>query len=161
MVPEGRDQDSRSKGLAMTETNDLRTQIEHLIERTQDEILDASRDLAEGISKETGRFVPPISADIEQMVDNVFDFAERVMRGQRRMVNEVVKAINDQMERVASGGQATTRRAVGRVGAARSAVAERIPAAKRQPKTKAAGKKRAPRKRSPQKAAKRPATTER
>ena len=139
----------------MAETSDPRTYVEQLVERTQDEILDASRDLAEGISKEVGRFVPPISADIEKMVDNVFDFAERVMKGQRRMVNEVVKAINGQTERAAGLGQATTRKAVGRV----SAVAERVPAGKR-PRAKTAAKETpAPRKRVPQKAPEKPAAS--
>ncbi len=114
--------------------------IEHLIERTQDEILEASRELAEGISKEAGRFVPPISADIEQMVDNAFDFAERVMKGQRKMVNDVVKAINEQTDRAAGLGQATIRKAVKPATPARSAVAKGVPA------KKSAAKKRAPRK---------------
>lgn len=144
--------------VAMAETSDLRTSIEHLIERTQDEILDASRELADGISKEAGRFVPPISADIEQLVDHVFDFAERVMKGQRRMVNDVVKAINDQTERAAGVGQATTRKAVGRVSSARSAVAQRAPGGNRPGKT-AVKKRSAPRKRAPQKVAKRPAAS--
>jgi hypothetical protein len=142
----------------MAETKALRTHIEELVERTQDEILDASRDLAEGISKEAGRFVPPISADIEQLVDNVFDFAERVMRGQRRMVNDLVKVINEQTERAAGVGQATTRKAVGRVSAAKSAVADRVPARKGS-RTATTAKKRSPSKRAPQKAAKRPAAT--
>ena len=70
----------------MAEAKDVRVHIEHLIERAQDEILDASRQLADGISKETDRFVPPISQDVEGLVDDVFDFAERVMKGQRAMV---------------------------------------------------------------------------
>ncbi len=139
----------------MGEPKDLRTHIEHLIERAQNEILEASRDLAEGISKETGRFVPPISSDIEQMVDNVFDFAERVMKGQRKMVSDVVKAINDQTDRVAGVGQATTRKAVKQVTAARSAVADRVPSrkrpAKRRPAKRSGVKKTVARKSAPRK----------
>ena len=154
MDPEGREK-REQRVVAMAETSDLRTHIERLIERTQDEILDARRGLTEGIGNEAGRFVPSVSADIEQLVDNVFDFAERVMKGQRRMINGVVKAINEQTERVAGVGQATSRKAVGRVSAASSAVAERVPAGKRPRTSAAAAKNGAPRKRSPQKAAKR------
>lgn len=137
---------------AVAEPKDLRTHIEHLIERTQDEILEASRELAEGISKETGRFVPPLSADIEQLIDNVFDFAERVMKGQRRMVNDVVRAINEQADRAAGVGRTTARKTVKRVTAVGSTVAERVPAKKRAAK-KRVSKKSSPRKRAPRKAA--------
>lgn len=65
----------------VTESKDMRRKIEHLIERAQDELLDASRELGRGISRETERFVPPVSNDIERLVDEVFDFTERVRSG--------------------------------------------------------------------------------
>src|SRR5664279_2852058 len=108
----------------MAEQRDVRKQIEHLIERAQDEILEASRELANGISKETERFVPPISNDIERLVDDVFDFAERVMKGQRKMVNDVVKTINEQTDRAAKVGRATTKKAPAKKAAAKKAVAK-------------------------------------
>ena len=89
----------------MAEPKDVRVRIEHLIERAQGDIVDASRQLADGISRETDRFVPPISEDIEHLVDDVFDFAERVMKGQRSMVSELVKSLNEQSRRAAEAGQ--------------------------------------------------------
>ena len=99
----------------MAEPRDVRTHVEHLIERAQDDILEASRELADGITRGTDRFVPPASTDIERMLDVTFDFAERVIKGQRRMVNDVVKTINEQRDRAADVGRATTQRAVKRV----------------------------------------------
>jgi hypothetical protein len=128
----------------MDERRDVRKHIEQLIVRAQDEILEASRELAQGVSKGTGRYVPPISKDVERMVDEVFDFAERVIKGQRRMVNDVVKTINEQTDRAAEVGRATTQKATKRVVAANKAVAERAPvkksAAKRAPVKKSARK---------------------
>jgi sugar-specific transcriptional regulator TrmB len=107
----------------MAETRDVRQQIEHLIERAQDELIEASRQLANSISKETERFVPPISNDVERLVDDVFDFAERVIKGQRKMVNDVVKTINEQTDRAADAGRAVTRRVAKRAPAKKKAVA--------------------------------------
>ena len=99
----------------MAEPRDVRKHVEHLIERAQDDILDASRELADGITRSTDRFVPPVSTDIERMLDVTFDFAERVIKGQRKMVNDVVKTINEQRDRAADVGRTTTQRAVKRV----------------------------------------------
>lgn len=137
----------------MAERMDVRNHIEQLIERTQDEILQASRELAQGISRGTERYVPPISKDVERLVDDVFDFAERVIKGQRRMVNDVVKTINEQTDRAGEVGRATTQKATKRVAAAKKAVAERAPvkksAAKRAPVKKVATK--APARKAPAK----------
>ena len=94
----------------MDEPKDMRGRIEHLIERAQDELMDASRELASGISRETERFVPPVSNDIEHLVDEVFDFVERVIKGQRKMVGDVVKTINEQTDRAAQAGRTATQR---------------------------------------------------
>jgi len=127
----------------MAEPKEARRQIERLIERTRDEILEASRELTEGINKGTERFVPPISMDIERMVDDVFDFAERVIKGQRKMVNEVVKTINEQTDRAADVGRASTQKAVKRVATAKKAVAKKKAVGKKKAvaKKKAVGKK--------------------
>ena len=62
-----------------------------------DELLDASRQLAHAISHEAHSGSSRRRAsDLERVVDDVFDFAERVVKGQRKMVNDVVKAINDE-----------------------------------------------------------------
>jgi len=89
----------------MAEARDVRKQIEQFIERAQDELVEASRQLADAISRETERFVSPASTDIERLVDDVFDFAERVVKGQRKMVNDVVKTINEQTDRAAEAGR--------------------------------------------------------
>ena len=114
----------------MAERRDVRKHIDQLIERAQDEIIEASRELAQGISKGTERYVPPISKDVERMVDEAFDFAERVIKGQRRMVNDVVKTINEQTDRAAEVGRATTEKATKRVTAVKKSAAKRTPAKK-------------------------------
>lgn len=138
----------------MAERTDVRKRVEQLIERAQDEILEASNELARGITKGTERYVPPISKDVERMVDEVFDFAERVLKGQRRMVNDVVKTLNEQTDRGAEVGRTTTQKATKRV-AARKAAGKRVPvkraASKRGP-AKGGAKKTTPKKASASKA---------
>jgi gamma-glutamylcysteine synthetase len=128
----------------MAESRDMRKQIEHLVERSQREIVEASRNLASGISKGTERLVTPISNDIERMMDDVFDFAERVVNSQRRMVSDVVKAINEQADRAVDAGRTASRRIIKRA-PAKKAAAKKAPAkkaaAKKAPAKKAAAKK--------------------
>jgi sugar-specific transcriptional regulator TrmB len=131
---------SRRKVTNMAEPKDMRQKIEHLIERAQDELMDASRELANGISRETERFVPPVSNDIERLVDEVFDFAERVIKGQRKMVGDVVKTINEQTDRAAQAGRTATQR-VTKKGALKKGTA-----ARKSTGTKAAAKKTAAKK---------------
>ncbi len=123
----------------MAEPKDVRVRIEHLIERAQGDIVDASRQLADGISRETDRFVPPISEDIEHLVDDVFDFAERVMKGQRSMVSELVKSLNEQSRRAAEAGREATGRI--KVPGRTKAVAKRATKKKAPAKKKAVAKK--------------------
>ncbi|MGO8869954.1 MAG: hypothetical protein ACLQPH_00865 [Acidimicrobiales bacterium] len=140
----------------MAETRDMRKQIEHFIERAEDEIAQASRQLAKGINRGSGRLVTPVSKDIEQALHEVSDFAERVVKSQRRMVRDVVKAINEQTGQAADRGRTATRGITKRVATRRKAVAKRV-AAKRAPAKKAAPKKaaakRAPAKKVPAKRA--------
>ena len=117
------------KGSLMAESRDMRKQIEHLVERSQREIVEASRNLSSGISKGTDRLVTPISNDIERIVDDVFDFAERVVNSQRRMVSDVVKAINEQADRAVDVGRTATRRITKRA-PAKKVAAKRAPAKK-------------------------------
>ena len=84
----------------MVESSDLRQQIEHLVERTQDELLEASRQLASSITRGTERLVPPAGRDIEKLVDEVFDFADRVMKGQRKVVKETLRAMDEQARKM-------------------------------------------------------------
>ena len=123
----------------MAESRDMRKQIEHLVERSQREIVESSRNLSSGINKGTDRLVPPISHDIERIVDDVFDFAKRVVKSQRRMVSDVVKAINEQADRAADAGRTATRRITTRApakkGAAKKAAAKKTQAKKAAAKT--------------------------
>jgi hypothetical protein len=134
----------------MAESRDMRKQIEHLVERSQREIVDASRNLSNNINKGTERLVTPLSNDIERMLDDVFDFAERVVKSQRRMVNDVVKSLNERADQAADAGRAATRRITKRAPAKKTA-AKRAPAkktaAKRAPAKKTAAK-RAPAKKT-------------
>ncbi len=78
--------------------DDLQRQIHELIERAQRELLDASRHLADGLTKESSRYLPPLSQDVERIVDDAFDFAERVLKGQRKMVNDLVHTLNEDIK---------------------------------------------------------------
>jgi 2',3'-cyclic-nucleotide 2'-phosphodiesterase (5'-nucleotidase family) len=111
----------------MDQSRDVQQRIDRLVERTQSEVLSASRRLAAGITKETERIVPPFSQDIERVVDEVFDFAERVMKGQRKMVSDMVKAINEQSHRTSRTGQTAAARAVKKAAPRKTAASNRAP----------------------------------
>jgi len=138
----------------MAESNDARVRIERAIERAEKELLQASHQLARGITREADRLLPPVSRDLERMVDDVFDVAERVLKSQRRMMSDVIRAVNEQADRAAKAGRAATsrprHRAVTRKAAARKAPAAKAPAkktpAKRTPAKRTPAKKSAARK---------------
>ena len=133
-----------TEGESMADPRDMRKQVEQFIERAQQELVEASRQLADAISRETERLVPSASNDIERLVDDVFDFAERVVRGQRRLVGDVVRTVNEQTERAADAGRDATGRVTKR--AAKKAPAKKAPAKK-------AATKKAPAKKAPAKKA--------
>ena len=90
------------------------------------------------------------------MVDDVFDVAERVLKSQRKMVSDVMKAVNEQTERAAEAGRDATRRTRRRVGAAKKAARKRAPARKATARKTAAKKtaaKKAPARKAPAKKA--------
>jgi hypothetical protein len=130
----------------MDQSRDLEQRIDRLVERAQSEIFGASRRLAAGVTKETERIVPPFSQDIERVVDEVFDFAERVMKGQRKMVSDMVKTIDEQSRRTVRTGKSAAARAVKKAPVKRSGSAKKAPAkkatAKKAPAKKAPAKKR-------------------
>ena len=82
------------------------------------------------------RVVPPASADLERVVDNVFDFAEHVIQGQRRMVKDMMKAVNEQVDRAPVAGRRATKQATKhastrhRVGAGTGAASTKASSAK-------------------------------
>jgi ribosomal protein L17 len=108
----------------MVESSDLRQHIEHLVERTQDELLEASRQLAASISRGTERLVPPAGRDIEKLVDEVFEFADRVMKGQRKVVKETLRAMDEQARKMPGRTRGAAKLGPGR----RSAPAAKSPA---------------------------------
>ncbi len=95
----------------MAQSKDLRERVDQIIERAEKELLHASRQLVDGIDRGTTRVVPPVSIDLEHIVDDVFDFAERVIKGQRRMVKEIVTAFNEPADRAHVAGRKATKRA--------------------------------------------------
>ena len=97
--------------MAQSKDKDLRERVDQIIERAEKELLHASRQLADGIDRGANRVVPPVSGDLEHVVDDVFDFAERVIQGQRRMVKEMVQAFNEQVDRAQVAGRKATKRA--------------------------------------------------
>jgi ElaB/YqjD/DUF883 family membrane-anchored ribosome-binding protein len=137
----------------MAESMDIRRHIENLVERSQREIVEASRSLSNDINKGTDRLVTPLSNDIERMLDGVFDFAERVVKSQRRMVSEVIKELNERADHAADAGRAATRR-ITKKAPSKKAPAKKAPS-KKAPAKKAPSKK-APAKKAPSKKA--PAT---
>jgi len=132
----------------MAEPRDTRVRIERAIERAQKELLQASHQLAKGITREADRIVPPVSRDLERMVDEVFDVAQRVLKSQRAMVSDVMRAVNEQAERAAKAGREATGRTKGRVPAkkapARKATAKKA-SARKTPARKAPARKSADR----------------
>ena len=95
----------------MAQSKDLRQRVDQIIERSEKELLRASHKLAAGIDREASRVVSPASADLERVVDRVFDFTENVVQGQRRMVKDMMKAVNEQMDRAAGEGRRATKQA--------------------------------------------------
>ena len=138
----------------MAQSKDLRKRVDQIIERAEKELLNASHQLANGIDRGTNRVVPPVSEDLEHLVDDVFDFAERVIQGQRKMVKEMVKAFNEQVDRAQVAGRQATKRATKRV-QARHRVGARHRTTSKPPGRKAAsghaGTRRAPAKKAPAK----------
>jgi hypothetical protein len=141
----------------MADSRDLRLQIENLIERAQDEILNASRRLTKGFTQETDQFVPLSSQDIQKLVDEVFDFTERVVLGQRRLFRDMVKTLNEQSimtprhRRKPAAKKAPAKKAPAKKAPAKKAPAKKAPA-KKAPAKKAPAKK-APAKKAPAKKA--------
>ena len=135
----GRHAGTTEEMVQMAESRDTRVRIERAIERAQKELLQASHQLAKGITREADRIVPPVSRDLERMVDDVFDVAQRVLKSQRAMVSDVMRAVNEQAERAAKAGREATGRTRGRA-TAKKATAKKATATKTVAKSGPAGK---------------------
>ena len=137
----------------MAEGPTIREQVEEFVMQAQDDILAASRRLAEAITKETARVVPPAGSDAARIVNDVFDFATRVIEGQRKMVSDVIRTMGDATTRAGKGpapakapaAKAPAKKAPAKKAPAKKAPAKKAPAkkapAKKAPAKKAAAKK--------------------
>ncbi|MEJ5254869.1 MAG: hypothetical protein WHS89_05920 [Acidimicrobiales bacterium] len=76
----------------MAETPDiskLQDQVFELVRRSQEAILDAGRSFADNLSS----VAPGDREAIDRLLDDAFDFTERVLRTQRELAKSVVQAI--------------------------------------------------------------------
>src|SRR5271165_6102124 len=71
----------------------VRSQIEDFVLKAQEDLLRALRGLSQNIAKETTRMAPSTQTDLTRLVDEIFDFTERVLAGQRKMVNDVIRSV--------------------------------------------------------------------
>lgn len=138
------------------DAEELRTQVEQLVARSQEAILDASHRLAEGITRGANRNVPPVAEDVTQMVDDAFDFAQKVIAEQRKLVTEVLRTVGDTLGDAAESATATAKkvaakapkRATPKKAPSAKPAAEK-PAAKKAPAKKKPAAKKAPAKKKP------------
>lgn len=121
---------------------EARKRIEEIVARIQDEILESSRRLAEVFSREAERAIPATGDDITKLIDEAFEFAQRVIESQRRMVNEVLANMDEALDRAPGQLEAAAKRvsAEGQKAVAKVTPAKK-PAAKKAPAKKPAAKK--------------------
>ncbi len=129
------------------ETEAARKRVEELVNRVQEEILESSRRLAEVFSREVERSVPVTGEEITKLIDEAFDFAQRVLESQRRMVSEALASLDEALDRgpaqlqdVAERAAAPARKAIAKAPAAKKPAAKKAPA-KKAPAKKPAAKK--------------------
>ena len=137
------------------DTDELRIKIEDLIRTSQDQVMAASRKLTRGIASRTNEKVPEVGHDLTRLVDESFEFTERVLAEQRRMISEVMKTVSDALGDAAQSTRSTATRvasgAPAKKAPAKKASAKKAPA-KKAPAKKASAKK-APAKKAPAKKA--------
>ena len=118
----------------MVEAEEVKQRIDRLIVKGQGEILDASRRLSQEITRESTRFVPPLSRDMTHLVDEIFDFTERVLNGQRQMVREVLAHLEEAAprarDRLTHRGRAAAEKTAAKGKAPKKAPAKKAPAKK-------------------------------
>ena len=111
------------------DADELRKQVEDLVARSQEAILDASHRLGKGISKEANRNVPPVGEDLTRIVDEVFDFAQKVISEQRKMVAEVLRTVSETLGEAADSAAATAKKVAKKTPAKKASV-KKAPAPK-------------------------------
>lgn len=133
--------------------DETRKRIEEVVARLQDEILESSRRLADAFSREAERAIPATGEDITKLIDEAFDFAQRVIESQRRMVNEILSNMDEALDRAPGQIEAAAKRVTAESHKAVAKVTPRTKsAAKKAPAKKTAAKKTA-RKKAPAKKA--------
>ncbi len=129
----------------MVDSRDLGQRLEDLADRTRDELLQASRQFADGIMKRSGRLISPSSQESNSAVEEAFNFAERVLKAQLRLLSDLGKTLSEESGRAVESG----RKAL--AATANKAPAKKQPAAKKAPAKKQAAAKKAPAKKAPAK----------
>jgi hypothetical protein len=130
-------------------TDETRKRIEDLVARIQDEVLESSRRLADAFSREAERSIPATGEDITKLVDEAFEFAQRVIESQRRMVSEVLANMDEALDKAPGQLQQAAKKATA---PAKKAIAKKAPAKKAPaPAKKAPAKKKATAKKTPAK----------
>ena len=116
----------------MVESRDLGQRLEDLADRTREDLLQASRQFADGIMKRSGRLISPSSQETNSAVVEAFNFAERVLKAQFRMLGELAKDLAEESGRGIESGRkalaATARKAPAKKAAAKKAAAKKAPA---------------------------------
>jgi hypothetical protein len=67
----------------------VQDQIFAMVQRSQESIIDASRNFADGMSD----LVPGGKDQVDKVIDGAFDFTERVLQIQRDFAKSVVKTV--------------------------------------------------------------------
>ena len=135
----------------MVESRDLGQQLEDLADRTRDQLLQASRQFADGIMKRSGRLIGSSSQESNSVVEEAFSFAERVIKAQLRLLSDLVKTLSDESGHAVESGRKALAATAKKAPVKKRAVAKKAPAKKAPAKKRAAAKK-APAKRTVKKA---------
>lgn len=72
-----------------TSSRTVQDQIFDMVQRSQEAVLDATRNFADGMSD----LVPANREQVDRVIDQAFDLAERVLQAQRELAKSVVKAV--------------------------------------------------------------------
>jgi hypothetical protein len=67
----------------------MQDQIFDMVQRSQESIIDATRNFADGMSD----LVPASREQVDKVIDNAFDLTERVLQIQRDFAKSVVKTV--------------------------------------------------------------------
>jgi hypothetical protein len=67
----------------------VQDQIFDMVQRSQESIIDATRNFADGMSD----LVPASREQVDRIIDNAFDLTERVLQIQRDFAKSVVKTV--------------------------------------------------------------------